>query len=251
MYNCFNCCLQRSICLLLFIFSISFGHNFEKPALTFKVIDTNPIKLNLTDWSWSQDTTMKIIGVWSKDAILKIPNEKRLIAALEYPLNKSYEGISPIIIAIQKRTDWKNVFVSKTQNFYENSTFFYWGQLQNIAVSKLVNDGYFLVIFAAGGDGGYEWESLFAIFIKKNASNLEILLERYEENSQLVDSCYGNKIHFNLAIDGKLSIQTINVCTKIGSGSEIIDLSELLKNKGKRSFQGAFEKKYDAPPNPE
>jgi hypothetical protein len=229
--------------IILFIVTVSclsFSDDSKfKYAESLKVKSTNPLSLERTTLRGNSDSSEKIFEIYQEKASVPIPKEKRKIAALLYPPNNTDDGIAPVLFLILDESNRNRNTVFESQDLFNESIYFYNGTIGKMEVSKKIDNGYFTVISASGGDWYAGWEAIVAMYLDAEGGKPKLLLGRYEY-SQDDAKCMGKKVQFSLDENAKLILTTIDVCTQRRVSTEEVNLSDLLKNETLRKFDPVF-----------
>jgi len=212
------------------------------PEVICKITSTQPVTLTKTERvpGFDSATAQETSEVWEEMANVKIPGEWMKLIALEIPQNLSSEGIAPVMFMLFDENKSSSFTIFEPQDLFNESIYFYNGQIEELQVSKRISGGFFVVITANGGDWYDHWEAAAALFID-NTGNVPIWLMADYEYSQDDATCMGKKIKYVLNESGMLSMTTIDVCTDRRIGIEEISLPELLVNTAQRSFDPEFQ----------
>jgi hypothetical protein len=157
-----------------------------------------------------------------------------------YPSNNPYEGIAPILFLILDESNRNRNTVFETKNLFNESISFYNGIIEKLEISRKIDNGYFAVISASGGDWYDSWDAIIALYLDTEGGNPKLLTGKYE-HSQDDTKCMGKKLQYSLEENGKLILTWIDVCTQRRVSAEEINLCDLLKNDSLRKFDPVFQ----------
>lgn len=229
---------------LLFIVTISFlcyGDDSKyRAAESLKVIGINPITLEKTNWRENSESLEKTIETYQEKISVPIPKEKRKIAAILYSPDSPYEGLAPILFLFLDESNRNRNTIFEPKNLFNESISFYNGSIEKLEISRKIDNGYFAVISASGGDWYDSWDAVIALYLDAEGGNPKLLAGKYE-HSQDDAKCMGKKVQFSLDENAKLILSSIDVCTQRRVSTEEINLCDLLKNDNLRKFDPVFQ----------
>lgn len=241
-FNLMN--MKAAVFAALFIgagFSDKSG-NENLPEIICQITSTEPLTLTKTVLISSIDSvnSEKTSEIWEERANVKIPGESMKLIAMVNPRNQASQGIVPIMFMLFYENKSSRFTIFEPQDLFNESIYFYNGQIDSLQVSKRLGDGFFIVITANGGDWYDHWEAAAALFID-NSGNPPIWLMANYEYSQDDATCMGKKVKYVLNESGMLSMTVIDVCTDRRISIEEISLPELLVNTALRNFDREFQ----------
>lgn len=231
----------KIILFMVTVSLLSYGDDSTfKPTESLKIKSINPITLEKTNWRENSDSSEKIIGTYQEKASVPIPMEKRKIAAILYPPSNTIEGITPILFLILDESNRNRNIVFEPKDLFNESTSFYNGTIEKLDISRKIDNGYFAVISASGGDWYDSWDAIIALYLDAEGGNPKMLMGKYE-HSQDDAKCMGKKVQFSLNENAKLILTSIDVCTQRRVSTEEVNLCDLFKNDSLRKFDRVFQ----------
>lgn len=209
-------------------------------GLTYTISSLQPLVVYHTEWNHTSTDIEKTTRIWEEKASTVIPGESSKVVALQMSGNSSVEEITPVMLIIIDEKNQSGFTVYNPQDLFNESIYFYSGQIDKLLVSKRTDNGIYVVVTASGGDWYDRWEAAIAMYLNKPDIKPEWLIAKYDY-SQDDATCMGKKVDYFLDDDAKLSMIYTDVCTGRKIGVDEVNLPSLLNSRNQRLFDSVFQ----------